>query len=566
MITEPRDLHPFELLLGALAVLACAYGVVLWLSAGVAGLLFGGAWPDASLHDVAVAASRMPQHWDEPRRAWPPGVRSALPGASGMYAAAALVVGIAAGAATVIARSYATRRPGRAETARWARSSDLRRLLCWRAQRGRVTLGRRGMRLVCAEPLHSTLVIGPTQTGKTTGLAIPAILEWDGPVLATSVKTDLLRDTIDARRERGEVQLYDPAGSTGLAGSSWTPLASCTSWAGARRTAAWLAEGAAPHKRNLADGDFWYAAAAKLLAPLLFAAASGRKSMADVVAWVDTQEEFAVRALLKQTRVKAAIDAFDASVGRDDRQASSIYTTAETILEAYADPGVLLRSQAAAIQVPKLFDGGSRTLYLSATVREQRRLRPVFVALIESVLEEAYRRSARTGKPLDPPLLVVLDEAANIAPLPDLDVIAATGAGHGVQLLTVFQDLAQAHDRWGSDRADTIVNNHRARVVAGGSADARTLDYVASLLGDAEVEQESSTSGETGRRSRTSSSTYRPLAPSHAVREAKPGSCLLLYGSLRPAWIRFRPWYRERSLLRQRDADRSTRRPVSRWS
>ena len=49
------------------------------------------------------------------------------------------------------------------------------------------------------------------------------------------------------------------------------------------------------------------------------------------------------------------------------------------------------------------------------------------------------RRSAdRRGqaRPLDPPLLVVLDEAANIAPLAELDGLAATCAGHGVQLLT----------------------------------------------------------------------------------------------------------------------------------
>ena len=387
-------------------------------------------------------------------------------------------------------------------------------------------------------------------------MAIPAILEWDGPVLAVSVKTDLLRDTIDARRERGAVQLFDPASSTGLESSSWTPLAGCTTWAGARRTAAWLAEGAAPNKRGLSDGDFWYAAATKLLAPVLFAAASERKTMEQVVKWIDTLEEAEVRDALKKTKVQHAIDAFEASVARDDRQASSIYTTAETILEAYADPGVLVHSRSAEVRVADLFDRRQRTLYLSATVREQRRLRPVFVALIESVLEEAYRRSAATGKPLDPPLLVVLDEAANIAPLPDLDVIAATGAGHGVQLVTVFQDLAQAHDRWGSDRADTIVNNHRARIVAGGSADARTLEYVSRLIGDAEVGQESSTTGESGRRSHSSSSTYRPLAPGHAVREAKPGSCLLLYGSIRPAWITFRPWYRERSLLRHSNSDR----------
>jgi hypothetical protein len=57
--------------------------------------------------------------------------------------------------------------------------------------------------------------------------------------------------------------------------------------------------------------------------------------------------------------------------------------------------------------------------YRSATVREQRRLRPVFVALLESVIEAVYAQST------------------------------ATGAGHGVQLVTVRQDLAQAHDRWG---------------------------------------------------------------------------------------------------------------------
>lgn len=87
--------------------------------------------------------------------------------------------------------------------------------------------------------------------------------------------------------------------------------------------------------------------------------------------------------------------------------------------------------------------------------------------------------------------------------LPDLDVFASTASGHGVQLVTVPKDLAQAHDRWGSDRADTIVNNHRARVIGGGIADERTLDYVARLLGDTEVQQQSSASAEHGRHSTT---------------------------------------------------------------
>jgi type IV secretion system protein VirD4 len=296
----------------------------------------------------------------------------------------------------------------------------------------------------------------------------------------------------------------------------------------------------------MSDGDFWYASAAKLLAPLLFAAATTNRTMADVVQWVDTQETAVIEDALRTAGDRQAINAFDASANRDSRQRSSVYWTAETVLEAYADPDVLNHSRTAGIRADQLLDGGHHTLYLSATAREQRRLRPLFVALIESVIEAAYRQASATGRPLDPPLLVVLDEAANIAPLPDLDVIASTGAGHGVQLLTVLQDLAQAQERWGRERADTIVNNHRARVIAGGAADERTLEYIARLLGDTEIRQHSSTTGEPGRHSTTTSSGYRPLAPANVIREAPTGSALLLYGNLRPAWIRFRPFYRER--------------------
>ena len=68
------------------------------------------------------------------------------------------------------------------------------------------------------------------------------------------------------------------------------------------------------------------------------------------------------------------------------------------------------------------------------------------------------------GKPLDPPLLLVLDECANIAPLRDLPTLASTGAGQGIQLVSVFQDMAQINAVYGRDHAPTIVSNHRAKV------------------------------------------------------------------------------------------------------
>jgi len=122
------------------------------------------------------------------------------------------------------------------------------------------------------------MVVGPTQSGKTTGLAIPAILEWSGPLLATSVKADLLVETVEWRRSLGEVQYYDPTGAVGLVGGSrssgWSPLSRAATWPGARRMASALCSVARASDGGMDDAGFWYANAEKLLAPLLFAAAT----------------------------------------------------------------------------------------------------------------------------------------------------------------------------------------------------------------------------------------------------------------------------------------------------
>jgi len=195
----------------------------------------------------------------------------------------------------------------------------------------------------------------------------------------------------------------------------------------------------------MTDGDFWYTTASRMLAPLLFAAAASRRGMADVVHWVETQEEREVLDILTAAGVPEAVDAARSAFAKEERQRSSIVTTVETLLEPFVgaapwdaptvDPGALL--------------AGSDTLYLCAPAHDQRRLTPLFVGVLRAILDHAYDQVARTGRPLDPPLLVVLDEAANIAPVPDLDALAATAAGHGIQLVTVWHDLAQITARFG---------------------------------------------------------------------------------------------------------------------
>ncbi|MDA8076332.1 MAG: type IV secretory system conjugative DNA transfer family protein, partial [Actinomycetota bacterium] len=475
--------------------------------------------------------------------------------------------------------------------ARWARHADLRDIVTAGLPPDRLVLGQEvghalRRRVLAAEPAQSLAVIGPTQSGKTTGLAVPAILGWGGPVLAASVKTDLVRDTVEWRRRCGTVWCFDPAGTTGLPRSSWSPISSARTWSQARRAAADLTD-VARGEGTSADGEFWYATAAKLLAPLLFAAATAGRTMHDVVRWVDTQETEEVLEILHASGVPEALQAARATWLRDERQRSAVYTTAETVLEPFAEPGMAQELEAlfhtppygtrvetsghlaspagggtgvGGVIDPDALLLGSHTIYVCAPAHDQHRLRAVFAALVSQVVRTAFAASARAGRPLDPPLLVVLDEAANIAPLKELDGLAATCAGHGVQLVTVWQDLAQVHARYG-ERAATVVNNHRAKLFLPGIADPGTLDFASHLAGDQELATPSVTLGARGERTVTTSLQVRRLLAPDTLRRLQKGRAVLLYGAMPPALVRLRPWFSDPELSQRGELGRAPGEP-----
>src|SRR6201999_1742178 len=120
----------------------------------------------------------------------------------------------------------------RSSGARWAGGDELR-ALHGRAHTGRLALGRSRGRLLYAEQRHALIAFGPPQSGKSAGLAIPALLEWDGPAVASSIKTDLLGATLARRQGFGEALIFDPFQLSGVRSHTWSPLAGANTWDGA---------------------------------------------------------------------------------------------------------------------------------------------------------------------------------------------------------------------------------------------------------------------------------------------------------------------------------------------
>lgn len=548
-----------ENMLLAVVGAAVAGGAVFWAATGSAWLVTTGRWPHLRIGSLPSALRRLPAHWADPAAAWP-ALRTRPPSIAGAAAFYAVLI-----APLVISLLAWRRWPGsgprshrsRTESARWAVGSDLRRLTVRAVNTpGRLVLGRteRGGRLVATEARHSVLVIGPTQSGKTTGLAVPAILEWRGPIVATSVKDDLAAHTFGWRSTVGPCAFFDPTYAASIpnpaARTGWSPISACEDWTGAQKMAGWLVE-STPGRAGMADAAFWYTTAGKQLAPLLLAAGRGGYTMGDVARWTDSQEFSEPLRLLQLSGDDQAAVALSACAAREERIRSSIATTLETVLAPFSDPVVSGATARTDLSIRQILttDG---TLYLCGPTHEQQRVQGLFAALVSTVIADAITLTGERSGPLDPPLLLVLDEVANIAPIRDLDTLASTGAGLGIQLVTVCQDLAQLAARYNPDRARTIANNHRAKLLLTGVSDLGTLDLMSGLAGEQAVREATTTHDlRNGGRTRATTTTLRRLAPTDALRRVEPGRAVLIYGHLPPARIRLRPWFRDRRLRRK---------------
>ena len=410
-------------------------------------------------------------------------------------------------------------------------------------------LGRHGGRLLYAEHRHALVAFGPPQSGKSAGIAVPALLEWDGPAVASSIKTDLLSATIARRRALGEVFVFDPFGLSGVRAHTWSPLEGADTWDGALEVAWRLASAGELDRRSVEGGDFWAVAAEQRLAPLLYAAAVSGAGMDSVVRWIHGQgiRELDQALLCAGEGGHAAYDAVRAFEAQADRTRTSIEATAQTLLRAYRFGRVVRSAQSSEITADRLLDA-TATLYLIGDAKASKLLRPIFLALLGEVVDRAYERATLAGGRLDKPLLVCLDEAGNVAPLPNLAEIASTAPSHNIQLVTIFHDLAQARSRYGQ-QAETVVNSHRARMLLPGVADLETLRYFSGLTGEEEARDRTRTTG-AGGTTRSTSRRRRPLIAPEALRQLPDRHALLLYGRIPPAQLRLRLWFEDRRLRR----------------
>lgn len=562
-----------------------AVGGVLWLGAALACLVTGKELPEGG----AIDALRALAHVRDPAAAWPDPLRmpGPVPYWAATVAAVAAIVAAWVCAWSLIGRSRDRRvtdpgalrnLPGMARPGEVDAAAGQRALI----RRGRVIrpsvgtnpdprqlgyrIGRLAGRELWCSVEDSVLLVGPPRMGKGLHVVIPWVLDAPGPVVATSTRPDVLAVTSRARAAaQRPVAVFDPQRLAGLPGGlAWSPIRGCETPRAALVRARGLAAGAG-FGRTVSDSDFWAGQTETALRCLLHAAALDGRRTLDLYRW-SLNPAVAEDAVTILTRDSGAADgwadALDAIIHTDPRTRDSVWLGVRQSLAALADPDVLAAVDPApgAGFDPADFLRSSGTLYLLASAVASGSSAPLIAAFVEDITETARRQAARSsGGRLDPPLLLALDEIANLTPLPSLPSLMAEGGGSGITTLAVLQSLAQARARWGEHAADTLWDAATVKLVLGGLGKYRDLDDVARLIGEIDEIVETRTRARAGDRSTSTSIRTVPVLPASALRTLPVGTGVLLVRQTRPAIIDLKPWTRRPDAARlqadQRDVE-----------
>ncbi|MDJ0467076.1 type VI secretion protein [Streptomyces sp. H27-C3] len=302
-------------------------------------------------------------------------------------------------------------------------------------------------------PRTPRVLYGGPQTRRPT--TVQAVLDAEGPVLVVTSDPSVWAETKDARAKLGPVLVYDPGHLCDTpARLHWSPTAGCEKAdVAAARAVALLAPVRPQARLDAAMAD----TAETLLSSWLHAAAVDGRPFRQVHRWAQGHSAHeAVRILRTHTKASSGAAGLleSALTAHPERREIAQELTARALaaLSSIHIREACTPNRTDSLTLESFADEGG-TLYVVGEAIEDPRSRPgampLLTALAADVVEHGRRMAARSSDGrLDPPMTLVLDDVAAVAPLPRLPELLSNGRDQGLPILVLLRSPEQGRARW----------------------------------------------------------------------------------------------------------------------
>lgn len=394
----------------------------------------------------------------------------------------------------------------------------------------------------------STDIWGPRQ-GKTSTRVIPAIVEAPGSVLTTSNKRDVVDATRGVRSAVGRVWVFDLQGICGEQPTWWwNPLSYIKNEVDAQNLAhIFVTAGRAADAKTDAYFD---SAGEELVAGMLLAAAVGDRPLTEVYLWLTRPTDTEPAVLLADAGYTLIASAVANTIDAPPKQRDGVYGTAR-IMVRFLTNNAAMRwcTRTGADDARPQFDPdtfvrtSADTMYCLSK-EGKGSAGPLVTAMTVAVTEAAERYSEQCpfGR-LPVPLVIPLDEAANICRWMELPNLYSHFGSRGIAMMTILQSWAQGEEVWGKAGMTKLWAASTVKVIGSGVGGGDFLSDMSTLIGDWDAPTLSRSSGSKGQSASYSTGRQRERIMNVADIAALPkGRSIVTAAGARPALCRTVPW------------------------
>ncbi|MDQ0241475.1 type IV secretory system conjugative DNA transfer family protein [Arthrobacter bambusae] len=353
-------------------------------------------------------------------------------------------------------------------------------------------------------------IFGPRQ-GKSSTQVIPAVMDAPGAVLTTSNKPDVIDATRLGRSLKGKIWAFNPQKiSDDPPTWLWDPVSYVTDDVHAQKLAD-IFKVAERGGSSKADDPYFDPEGLDLSAALFLAAAVDRRPAPVVYDWISggkVQMEIPKRILREyQGGIYARhADSMAAQLALDDGQRDGIVGTAKAALRVLKyvgiqkwispqgsndprprfDPHRFVRESTDTLYVLSKEGGGSAAALTTALT----------VAVAEAA--EAYAMT-QPNRRMPVPLVLPLDEIANVCPWKDLPDKYSHYGSKGLLPMFWLQSYSQGVELWGEKGMAKIYSASTVKIIGSGLDEERFLREVSSTLGEYRYDTMNTSSSRQGR-------------------------------------------------------------------
>ncbi|MEO6835485.1 MAG: type IV secretory system conjugative DNA transfer family protein [Candidatus Tumulicola sp.] len=356
------------------------------------------------------------------------------------------------------------------------------------------------------------LAFMPTGSGKTVGLVIPTVLSWEGSVVVHDLKGEIWEKTAGWRaadRELGglgqRVYKFEPTATDGSSVrlNPFDRIRIGTEYEiqDVQNIVELVAdEGEKPVR---SDNRFWVEMAKRLLLGLSLhvkydedphsdslpgvAAALGDPRYDDLDKFFEHLREYPhdpsqSRGWLDPEGQATATHPLVAQVATqmlamESRVKANIVAEAQSFLNIYSDPVIAGNISCSDFDLGDLRNDHV-SLYLVVQPAQKKRLRPLTRLVLTQIMLALMETHEQA---LEPRVLVMLEEVAELGALDIVATALALGRGYGLKLYLIAQDLSQLETAWGS-KSKSLIANCAIRI-ASAPNDVATAELLSKMCG-----------------------------------------------------------------------------------